>query len=257
LFKAAGLSFLSLDAVQAAGAGFLGAFVEFVEALTVILALGATRGWASPLLGTAAALAVLAAVAMIFGPALQAFDTPFLRLAIGLLVLLFGLRWLRKAILRAAGALPLRDEEAAYSRAKTRFAAALPIATWDWAAFAGGFQVTLLEGSEVAFIVVALGAGRAGLLPAGCGAGLALLVVAALGLTLHRPLSRIPENTLKCAVGILLAAFGTFWTGEGLGVRWPGGDLALALLSLFWAGWTLLLIRVAALGRARPAGTRL
>jgi uncharacterized membrane protein len=231
---------------QVAAAAFLASFVEFVEALTVILALGAARGWRAPLAGTAGALAVLAVVGAVFGPAVAQLELGWLRLVVGLLVLLFGLRWLRKAILRAVGVIPLHDEAVAYDRALARYAGVAQ--GWDWTGFAGAFQVTMLEGSEVAFIVVAVGGGGAGLAPAGAGALLALAAVVVLGLVLHRPLTRIPENALKCAVGVLLAAFGTFWTGEGVGAAWPGGDWSLPLITLVWAAVTLLLI-----GTARKA----
>jgi uncharacterized membrane protein len=247
---------MGIEFLPSAAAAFLASFVEFVEALTVILALGATRGWRWPLLGTAAALVLLGGLAAMFGPALQALNTPWLRLVVGVLVLLFGLRWLRKAILRAAGALPLHDETQAFARASARYTTPAPLGGWDATAFAGGFQVTLLEGSEVAFIVIAMGAGRAGLAPPALGAASALAAVVMLGLALHRPLSRIPENALKCAVGILLTAFGTFWTGEGIGVAWPGGDASLPLLSLFWAaaslGFIAVLIRSRRYTRLRP-----
>jgi uncharacterized membrane protein len=240
---------MGIEFLPSAAAAFLASFVEFVEALTVILALGATRGWRWPLLGTGAALVVLAGIAAVFGPALQALNTPWLRLGVGLLVLLFGLRWLRKAILRAAGALPLHDEVQAFAQARARYTEAPLREGWDAIAFAGGFQVTLMEGSEVAFIVIAMGAGRAGVAPPAFGAAVALVAVIGLGLALHRPLSRIPENALKCAVGILLTAFGTFWTGEGIGVVWPGGDAGLVLLSLFWA--VIALAFIALLSRSR------
>jgi len=239
--------------LQAAAAAFLAAFVEFVEALTVILALGATRGWRAPLAGVAASLAVLVLVAAVFGPALEAWNTAWLRLTVGLLVLLFGLRWLRKAILRAAGVLKLRDENLAFDRASAAAAASPRTPGWDWTGFAGAFQVTLLEGSEVGFIVIAMAAGPAGLRPPASGALLALAVVVALGLVLHRPLSRIPENSLKLAVGILLCAFGTFWTGEGIGAAWLGGDLALLLLSLLWAAVAGALIALASARRLNAA----
>ena len=227
-------------------AAFLASFVEFVEALTVILAVGATRGWRSALGGAAAATLVLAGLVAALGPALQRINLRAVQLAVGVLVLLFALRWLRKAVLRALGVIPLHDEAQAYASATARLGQG-GSRHWDWPGFAAAFQVTMLEGTEVVFIVVALGAGGARLVPASLGAAAALAVVAALGVALHRPLSSIPENVLKTLVGILLAAFGTFWTGEAIGVAWPGGDAALSLLALFWAAVTLGLV---ALGRA-------
>ena len=229
--------------LSAATAAALASFVEFVEALTVILALGASRGWVSPLAGAAAAAATLAGAAAAFGPALQHAHFAWLRLVVGLLILLFGLRWLRKSILRAAGIIPLHDEAAAFARTRASLAGLPTARRWDWTGFAGAYQVTALEGSEVAFIVVAVGAGGAGLLPAAAGAAIALAAVVALGLLLHRPLARIPENTLKCLVGILLTALGTFWTGEALGAEWPAADWSLPAISLAWGALTLLLVR--------------
>ena len=218
-------------------AAFLASLVECVEALTVVLAVGSVRGWRDALLGTAAALGVLAVVVAVLGSALTRIPLDLLQLAVGALLLLFGLRWLRKAVLRAAGVIPLHDETAAYAAqaAAMRSHGAAP--GWDRVAFGAAFQITMLEGTEVVFIVIAVGAGGAGLLvPASLGAVAALLVVAALGLAVHRPLARVPENALKFAVGVLLSAFGTFWAGEGMGVAWPGADWSiLALVAGFLA----------------------
>ncbi len=152
-----------------------------------------------------------------------------LQLVIGVLLLLFGMRWLRKAILRSAGVIPLRDEAAAFAAetAELREQARRNEARLDWIGGVTAFKAVLLEGLEVVFIVIALGSGRGKLVPASVGAVAACLLVAAAGLIVHRPLSRVPENTLKFTVGIMLSAFGVFWTGEGLGVDWPGADLAI------------------------------
>jgi uncharacterized membrane protein len=227
-------------------ASFLASLVECVEALTVVLAVGSVRGWRSVLAGAAAALALLAAMVGVLGPALARIPlhrlalVPFhaVQLVAGGLILLFGLRWLRKAILRSAGLVPLHDEQAAFAKkaAAVREANAGSIARWDKFAFSAAFNVTMLEGAEVVFIVLAFGADGAGLLlPASLGAVAALLVVAGLGLALHRPLARVPENTLKFLVGVLLSAFGTFWVGEGAGLAWPvpasaNPDLAILCL---------------------------
>ncbi len=211
-------------------AAFLASLVECVEALTVILAVGSVRGWSGALAGAGAALGLLGALVAILGRALTHIPLGRIQLVVGVLLLLFGLRWLRKAILRAAGVIPLRDEEAAYRKQTAAFANSA-VHGWDRIAFAAAFQIAMLEGAEVVFIVIAVAAGSAGaLLPASFGALLALLLVAGLGLALHRPLSRVPENALKFAVGVLLSAFGTFWTGEGLGVAWPGEDWAISAL---------------------------
>lgn len=206
---------------------FLASAVEFVEALTAVLAVGAVRGWRSALIGTAAALAALLALVLLFGPLLTRIPLEDVQLVVGGLLLLFGLRWLRKAVLRAAGVIPLHDEAADYARETGGLCSAAP-SSGSWDAIATAFKITMLEGLEVVFIVIAVGAGGFGLLvPAGIGAAAALLAVTVLGLVLHRPLSMVPENTLKLSVGVLLAAFGTFWVGEGLRLAWPGGDWSI------------------------------
>jgi uncharacterized membrane protein len=213
-------------------ASFLASLVECVEALTVVLAVGSVRGWRSALTGSATAIAVLLIIIAALGTALAHIPLPIVQFAVGTLLLLFGLRWLRKAILRSAGQIPLHDEEAAFQKnteAMHRLGAGS--ATWDKIAFAAAFNITMLEGTEVVFIVIAIGAGHTGmLLPASLGAVAALIAVIALGLILHRPLARIPENTLKFIVGVLLSAFGTFWVGEGLHLEWPGADWSIPAL---------------------------
>lgn len=214
-------------------AAFFASLVECVEALTIVLAIGAVRGWRSALSGGGAALILLLAIVATLGPALAHIPIDIVQVAVGALLLLFGMRWLRKAILRAAGVVPLHDEAAAFAKETARLRALGDAGRWDLAAAFGSFQITMLEGIEVVFIVVAIGAGRPGLLMrASIGALAALLLVIALGLVLHRPLARIPENSLKFVVGILLAAFGTFWVGEGLGIAWPGADWAIVGLAI-------------------------
>lgn len=217
-------------------ASFLASLVECVEALTVVLAVGSVRGWRSALIGSATAIAVLLVIIAALGSALTHIPLPLIQIVIGTLLLLFGLRWLRKAILRSAGLIPLHDEQAAFAK---NSAAMRNLGTghtaWDKIAFAAAFNITMLEGTEVVFIVIAIGAGSAGtLLPASLGAVAALLVVIALGLILHRPLARVPENTLKFTVGVLLSAFGTFWVGEGMHLAWPAADWSiLALIAAY------------------------
>jgi uncharacterized membrane protein len=231
-------------------AAFLASLVECVEALTVVLAVGSVRGWRSAIAGSAAALAVLAAIVAALGPALTRIPLHLIQLVVGTLILLFGLRWLRKAILRAAGLMPLHDEQAAFANntATMRNTQPNPPGTFDSLAFTAAFNITMLEGTEVVFIVIALGAGATGLLlPAALGALAALLVVVALGLALHRPLARVPENTLKFVVGVLLSAFGTFWVGEGVGLKWPGivstnPDLAIPCLVAAYLALALTLV---------------
>jgi Ca2+/H+ antiporter, TMEM165/GDT1 family len=218
-------------------AAFLASLVEFIEALTVVLAVGIVRGWRPALLGTGLALAVLFLLVIVLGPALARIPLELVQLAVGTLLLLFGLRWLRKAILRAAGANPLHDEARAFAAETALLRQGATVGgAWDGVAFATAFKIVMLEGIEVVFIVIAIGAAGGLLLPASLGAVAALLVVVFLGIVLHRPLARIPENALKFAVGVLLSAFGTFWVGEGIGAAWPAADWSIpALIAGFFA----------------------
>ncbi len=213
-------------------ASFMASAVEFVEALTIVLAVGIVRGWRSALLGTTLGAVVLVALVTVFGLSLSAVPLPVLQGVVGTMLLLFGLRWLRKAVLRSAGVLALHDERAAFAKESEALRESTQ-PSWrriDVVAFLTSLKAVVLEGAEVVFIVVALGAGGATLAPAASGAALALLLVIALGLTLRRPLSAVPENALKFGVGVLLSAFGSFWVGEGLNFGWVGGDLAIVFL---------------------------
>ena len=215
-------------AAPAVAAAFFASLVEVVEAFTILLAVGVTRGWRPALLGAAAGLGVLVLLVAALGPLLDRVPLGFLQLGVGLLLLLFGMRWLRKAILRAAGVLPLHDEAAIYAEERARLRGDRPPRRGlDAVAVATAAKAMLLEGLEVVFIVLAVGAKPGLLLPASLGALAALLAIVGVGLLFHRPLARVPENALKFAVGIILAAFGVFWVGEGLAVPWPGEDLAL------------------------------
>lgn len=212
-------------------ASFMASLVEFVEALTVVLAVGTVRGWRPAIAGTVSALGILLLMVVFFGKSLAAIPLPIIQLVIGTLLLMFGLRWLRKAILRSAGVIPLHDETAAYQKETALLRQDMPSNNaWDKGAFLTAFKIVMLEGIEVVFIVIAIGASGQLMLPASIGALAALLAVILLGLWLHRPLANIPENTLKFGVGILLAAFGTFWVGEGIRIEWPGEDLILIAL---------------------------
>jgi uncharacterized membrane protein len=213
-------------------AAFLGSLVEFVEALTIVLAVGIVRGWRPALIGTAAGVMLLAAMTILLGPLLGQIRIETLQLVVGLLLLLFGMRWLRKAILRAAGIIPLHDEVAAFASETAELRAAGPAATLmlDPIAVVTTFKAVVLEGTEVVFIVIAIGAAGNMLVPASFGAAAAGILVIGLGVILHRPLARVPENGLKFAVGILISGFGIFWIGEGLGFQWPGHDLALVVM---------------------------
>lgn len=216
-------------------AAFMASLVECVEALTIILAVGITRGWRSTLFGTFMALTVLIIIVLIFGPLLANFPIPIrgIQIVLGLLLIIFGFRWTKKAIKRAAGLIPLHDEAKIFNHEIQQLGAVEKVATFlDWLAFVTSFKAVLLEGMEVVFIVIALGTVKASYLPFECGAALALITVILLGLFLHRPLTRIPENTLKLSVGIILLSFGVFWMGEEIGYPWPGDDLAIPLLIL-------------------------
>jgi uncharacterized membrane protein len=239
------------DAVLFLGAA-LASGVEMVEALTIVLALGTTRGWRAPLLGAGAALVVLAALVAVLGPALRVIPIDTLRLVVGALLLVFGLQWLRKAILRASGYRALHDEETAYlEQVEEARAAGRTAGPLDAYGFVVSFKSVLLEGLEVAFIVVTLGATRGSTGLAAAGAAVACVLVLAAGVAVRRPLSRVPENSLKFAVGVMLTSFGCFWAGEGAGVTWPGGDGALLALVLATALWSLAFVRVLR-GRLAP-----
>jgi len=216
---------------------FMASLVECVEALTVVLAVGIVRGWRSALAGAGAALLLLFTLVAIFGQSLATLPLAPLQLVIGTLLLLFGLRWLRKAILRSAGRLALHDELASFAKQTASLENLdVPISAWDRIALATSFKIVMLEGIEVVFIVIALGAGGGRLRPAFLGAAAALLTVIVLGMALHRPLGRIPENTLKFGVGVMLAAFGTFWVAEGMHLAWPYADWSLLALIAAYLG---------------------
>jgi uncharacterized membrane protein len=215
-------------AFPAVSAAFLASLVEAVEAVTIVLAVGTVRGWRSAGTGAFAGLVALALIAFTLGPLLERVPLAPLQFVIGILLLLFGMRWLRKAVLRAVRIIPLHDEQIIFERESALLGAAdhRP-ARLDRLAAVASFKAVLLEGLEVVFIVLAVGAGHGLLGAASLGAMAACSLVVAIGWAARRPLARVPENTLKFAVGTLLSAFGVFWTGEGLGVPWPGADLAI------------------------------
>ncbi len=217
------------SAAPAISAAFLASLVEAVEALTIVLAVAAVRGWRSAGTGALAGFASLLLLVLTVGPLLESVPLRVLQLLIGSLLLLFGIRWLRKAILRAAGVVPLRDEQTVFEResAGLREDGHGDTARVNGLAALASFKAVLLEGLEVVFIVLAIGAGHGMLVAASVGALAACALVVAIGFAIRRPLARVPENTLKFAVGVLLSAFGVFWAGEGLGIGWPGGDLAI------------------------------
>lgn len=211
------------------GASFLASAVEIVEAFTIVLAVAVVRGLRPALLGTAAALVLLIVAVALLGPLLASVPVHGLQLVIGVLLLIFGLGWLRKAVLRAGGALALNDEAAAFAEEteELRRETAARSTAADWIAGTAAFKAVLLEGTEVVFIVLAVGARPGLLVPAASGAAAACAVVLTAGALLHRPLSQVPENAMKFVVGGLLTGFGVFWAAEGLGAPWPGGDWAI------------------------------
>jgi uncharacterized membrane protein len=246
---------MNWSSVGLAASTLLASAVEFVEAFTIVLAMGITRGWRSTLAGTISALVLLSVVAAVSGYALiNWFPESLLQFIVGSLLLVFGLQWLRKAILRSSGLKALHDEEETF-REETeaaRLAASESRFGLDWLGFVVSFKGVFLEGLEVIFIVITFGlnAHSMPIAVAGAAAGGAIVLVA--GLLLHKPLSRVPENTIKFAVGLLLSTFGTFWSVEGLGVfknpskslEWPGGNAALLVVLAAWCGLSWLAIRV-------------
>jgi uncharacterized membrane protein len=240
---------------------FVACAVEAVEALTIVLAVGTTRSWSSALYGTAAAVVALGAVVAALGPALTQLPLNALRVAVGGLLLVFGLQWLRKAALRAAGLKALHDEEATFEAeaAAARAAETRALGGVDTYAFVIAFKGVLLEGLEVAVIVLTFGANQHDIGLAAAAAGIAVALVALAGFAARAPLARVPENAMKFSVGVMLTSFGTFWGAEGAGAHWPGGDAALlaivpglALAALVMVAW----LRGASARDRRPAPAR-
>ena len=247
-------------AASAVSAAFLASLVEIVEAFTIVLVVGVVRGWRPALLGTAAGLIVLVVLVATLGPLIESVPRHLLQIVMGVLLLLFGLRWLRKAMLRSLGAIALHDEDQAYGK-ETRLLEGEIAAhrnRGDWIAGVTAFKAVLLEGLEVVFIVIAVGAGQGAghsqLWPASIGAALACVLVLAIGAALHKPLSQVPENTLKFGVGVMLSAFGVFFTAEGLGADWPGADFAILPLAIGFLAIGIGAVRLlGANGAGRPA----
>lgn len=214
-------------------ASFLASLVEVVEAFTIVLAVGVVRSWRGALTGVAVALITLATMAAFMGSALAHVPLDWAKVGVGYPLVLFGLRWLRKAMLRAAGVIPMHDEQVAYAnQTKALLGAGSVMSRWDAMAIGMAFKITMIEGLEVVFIVIAVGAGDPGSLLWASGGAFAAFVLASLtAAVLRRPLTKIPENTLKFTVGIILTSAGTYWVGEGCGVDWPGGDVSLLLLA--------------------------
>jgi uncharacterized membrane protein len=236
---------------------FLACAVEAVEALTIVLAVGHTRSWPSAFGGVGAAAAVLVAVVALLGTAITSLPIHALRIAVGVLLLAFGLQWLRKAVLRAAGLKALHDEDSIYRHELQAAQEAQPPAgEWDPYAFSVSFKGVLLEGMEVALIVVTFGVNHHHTALAGVAAALAVAFVVVAGFAVRGPLSRVPENTMKFTVGVMLCSFGVFWGGEGLGVSWPGEDaILLAIVPLVLAASLLAVLSLRSrAGGGAPAG---
>ena len=225
-------------------AAFLASFVEAVEAFTIVLAVGLSQSWRPAIAGALGGLAVLGALVLALGPLLALVPIHLLQFAVGVLLVLFGMRWLRKAILRAAGIIPLHDEAKAFAEESDLLQRQAADRRADLLAGTAAFKAVLLEGLEVVFIVIAVGAGRGLLGYASLGAAAACLLVLAIGALVHRPLARVPENTLKFAVGIMLTTFGIFWTGEGLGAAWPGEDAVLVGIAVLLLAVALASVRI-------------
>jgi uncharacterized membrane protein len=207
-----------------------------------VLAVGVTRQWRSTLIGVGAATLALAIVVGVFGTAIVVLvPIGILRLVVGTFLLIYGLQWLCKAILRTAGAKAKHDETSIYQRQIARLTEEPPVPArgMDWISFTVAFKGVLLEGLEVAFIVVTFGASAGQLGPAALGAAVAGILVLSVGAALHRPLARVPENGLKYAVGLMLVTFGTFWAGEGVGIAWPGSDAVLLVLLAAYLAFSL------------------
>jgi uncharacterized membrane protein len=229
---------------------FLACAVEAVEATTIVLAAGTARDWRSAGIGTGAAMVVLAVIVAALGPAVSHIPLTGLRVVVGALLLVFGLQWLRKAILRASGHKALHDEDKLYAKHLAEAREQQSRRTFlapDWYGFTLAFKGVLLEGLEVVFIVLTFGANAHNIGLATIGAACAVVVIAAVGFAVRAPLARVPENTLKFVVGIMLTSFGVFWGGEGAGAHWPGSDAALLVIipavALFGIGLTALLRR--------------
>ena len=237
---------------------FFAATVEMVEALTIVLAVGVTRGWRAVVMGMTGAFVALGGLVALLGPAVDRIPLNSLRLVVGGLLLVFGLQWLRKAILRAGGLKALHDEDAIYKEELGRLrAAGGGQGRVDWYGVTVAFKGVFLEGLEVVFIVVTFGATQGHTGAAALAAVAALVVVAGIGVVVHRPLTRVPENTLKFVVGIMLTSFGLFWSAEGAGARWPGNDLfilAVIAMTAAVAGATVAVLRAGDASRLQALG---
>jgi uncharacterized membrane protein len=235
---------------------FLACVVEAVEAVTIVLAAGTARDWRSAGYGVGAGLAALAVITAVLGPAVTVIPLGALRLVVGGLLLVFGLQWLRKAVLRASGHKDLHDEEAIFARELAAAQAAgseRRFSVPDWYAFTLSFKGVLLEGLEVVFIVLTFGANAHEVPLAALAAAVAVVLVVVLGFAIKAPLAKVPENTMKFVVGVMLTSFGVFWGAEGADAHWPGGDAALLIVVPCVALYALALVAVLRRSAPRPA----
>jgi uncharacterized membrane protein len=230
---------------------FIASLVEFIEALTIVLAVGTTRGWRSALIGSAAGVAVLAILVAEFGRELTYAPLQLIQIVLGALLVFFGLRWLRKACLRYAGLIPMGDENLRFAKTTSQLSGGATSAAIDGPGVLTAFNGVVLEGLEIVFIVLAVGASSSSLGLATLGAGVAGVIVIGLALVLREPLARVPANTLKFIVGLMLSSLGTLWLGEGLGVDWPGADF-----SAFGIGAAYLVASALGIGLSRQRGGR-
>ncbi|MPZ49613.1 MAG: hypothetical protein GEU75_10010 [Dehalococcoidia bacterium] len=226
-------------------ASFLACSVEMVEAMTIVLAVGVTRGWKAALAGVGAGFLALGVVVAALGPTLvNVVPLDVLQIVVGTLLLIFGMQWLRKAIQRAAGVRAKHNEDQIFRDEVSELEGEASVATagLDWTGFVVSFKGVFLEGLEVAFIVLTFGANEGSFTLSAIGALVAFVVFTSLGLVLHRPLSRVPENSIKFTVGIMLVAFGTFWGGEGIGVDWKLGDVTILVAVAIYSAVAFLLV---------------
>lgn len=234
----------SSSTVVLVGAVFLASAVEMIEALTIVLAVGHVRGWRSAFRGVAVALFALAALVGAFGPALVHVPLDALRLIVGSILLIFGMQWLRKAIMRSSGLKAKHDEDAIYRATVAELEAQGETIKHDQVAFVVAFKGVFLEGLEIVITVLTLGTSAHRLGLAVIVAAIAVVLVGIVGVVVAKQLSNVPENAMKMTVGVMLVSYGTFWTGEGLHVRWPGGDTTLLALVVLYAFVAFVLVKV-------------
>jgi uncharacterized membrane protein len=238
---------------------FLASVVECVEAWTIVVAVGLTRGWRAPLVGVVAAIGVIGLLVAIFGVTIvERIDEHVFEVVVGTLLLLFGLRWLRKAILRYSGVIAMHDEDRIYREEVALLREAGHRSKFDWVGFAAAFKAMFLEGLEITFLVITLGtAGTTSYTSAIIGAAAAFVAVGSAGYMARTPLTRVPENTLKAFVGVMLCTFGVFWAAEGFGIRWSGDAWGLLYVFAVWWAIAVVAVRVVKSVVGAPAERRL